>query len=1019
MDIRTNLSSRNFSNTTYIKSSNGSATKNAIVLWSDNSGHYVNNSTVTIDESGNIFTTGSITAAATIIDSIALEDNETITFGTGSDVTMQFNSTNFIMEDANNTSNINFIIKLGDVSGLTSFKVTDSAGANQFTVNSDGLGFLRKLGIGTTSIDTSAAFEVDSTDGAILFPRMTSTQRNALTPTSGMMIYSTTNNRIEAYENGVWVDYSGVVATDVSYLSTPSFISLRTTVNSSSTSLLFDVFQTANVSILQSNAITHTTGDGRFTVDNIGNYLIQANLIINSSSNVVININVNGSTIQTYNTYVHGSVDPVERTITMIQTLSAGDYINCTIDGVSTSFIVTGSSMSITSLGNINPENIGSSGNISLTSDADADDITADSAVGRLSLGVGEDLNIYHGGTNSYIVNNTGDLIVNPTGNFDIQSTSGMMIIPRMTAEQRDDITPINGMIMYNSTSNQFEKYDNSLWSIIGTKTIDVSGNYISYNQEQGIQSSDYSTGNRFGLSNQISGDGKYIVSSDFAIGTATGAAYVFTRNSSNTWTEQQKLIPSDGVPGDQFGLDVDINYDGTYIIVGAHARNSSTGAVYIFTRSGTTWSDQQIIVAEDAATSESFGRRVKINHDATYILIGNANDDTVPTNSGSAYIFTRTGTTWSQQAKLEATNIGATDEFGGYITMNFDATYVAIGARREDNTFTDTGAVYIFTRTGTSWDEQQILRASDKAASDFFGSGLSMNADATWLAVGATFEDGAGTNSGAVYIFNRSGSTWTETHKLIPDDLATVFFFGEWSSMTPDGVYLAISAHHDDILDTNNGSVYIYKRHESNWTQLYKIYANDYQTNTYFGYDVSISDDAQYIVVGTDNTLNTTYVFKGYTGIDPDMVIYRDEKANNTMPENITSGSWQQRELTQEYVIKDESNSFGTLTSNQFTLSPGVYSIEATVPSWLCNRHKAKFYNTTTGVDEIIGTNTYSENANYRTVATSFITGVVTITSTSTCEIRDRVESTNSGGVRSIFSVIEVYSTIKITKLK
>ena len=172
-------------------------------------------------------------------------------------------------------------------------------------------------------------------------------------------------------------------------------------------------------------------------------------------------------------------------------------------------------------------------------------------------------------------------------------------------------------------------------------------------------------------------------------------------------WAEQDHIFASDPAANDGLGSGAAI--DGETAIVGASGDDSNRGAAYVFVRSGGTWSQQQKLTASDGAPEDQFGNSVAISGDT--VIIGAFGDDSV---KGAAYIFTRSGTTWSQQQKLTASDGVADNRFGWSVVVNGD-TAIA-GATLHDNV---RGAAYVFTRSGTVWSQQQKLSASDASAFD------------------------------------------------------------------------------------------------------------------------------------------------------------------------------------------------------------------------------------------------------------------------------------------------------------
>jgi hypothetical protein len=266
-----------------------------------------------------------------------------------------------------------------------------------------------------------------------------------------------------------------------------------------------------------------------------------------------------------------------------------------------------------------------------------------------------------------------------------------------------------------------------------------------------------------FGHSVSIDGDNVIIgaIFGDVAHGDWSGSAYIFTR-SVITWTEQDKLLASDVTGHDFFGWSVSI--DGDYAIIGAPGDDDNgehSGSAYIFTRSGNTWTEQDKLLASDGEDGDSFGISVSIDGD--YAIIG-AHDDDNGEDSGSAYIFTRSGNTWTEQDKLLASDGIADDYFG--CSVSIDGDTVIVGAIGDDDNGDYTGSAYIFKRSGNTWTEQDKLLASDGAKYDGFGRSVSI--DGEYAIVGAPGDDDNGETSGSVYVFTRSGGNQPPTVEII-----------------------------------------------------------------------------------------------------------------------------------------------------------------------------------------------------------------------------------------------------------
>ncbi len=323
-------------------------------------------------------------------------------------------------------------------------------------------------------------------------------------------------------------------------------------------------------------------------------------------------------------------------------------------------------------------------------------------------------------------------------------------------------------------------------------------------NQIAKLLASDGAASDNFGQSVSLSGDtaivGSYL---DDDRGADSGSAYVFTR-SGTTWTQQAKLTASDGAAGDGFGYSVSLS--GETVLVGAYLDDdagSSSGSAYVFTRSGSTWSQQAKLTASDGAASDIFGYSVSLSGET--VIIGAYQDDDTASNSGSAYVFTRSGSTWSQQAKLTASDGANSAYFGFSVSLSGDTAIV--GAYRDDAPASNSGSAYVFTRSGSTWSQQAKLTASDGASDDYFGSSVSISGDIA--VVGSYQDDDAGATSGSAYVFTRSGSTWTQKAKLTASDGAAGDGFGY--SVSLSGETVLVGALRDDDIGTDSGSAYIF----------------------------------------------------------------------------------------------------------------------------------------------------------------------------------------------------------------
>ncbi len=407
------------------------------------------------------------------------------------------------------------------------------------------------------------------------------------------------------------------------------------------------------------------------------------------------------------------------------------------------------------------------------------------------------------------------------------------------------------GTIRWNSTTQDFEGYNGTGWVSLSKSNGGWGDNTAK--ETEGIISSDGAGGDSFGNSVSIDGDYAIVGADTKSVGGNSwqGKAYIFHR-SGTTWTQQAGLTASDGAAFDIFGSSVSIN--GDYAIVGAYWKDvvgNDQGKAYIFHRSGTTWTQQAGLTASDGAAGDYFGISVSIDGD--YAIVG-ADEKYVGVNShqGKAYIFHRSGTTWTQQAGLTASDGAAYDYFG--VSVSIDDDYAIVGADYKSvggNSYQ--GKAYIFHRSGTTWTQQAELISSDGAAGDYFGYSVSIDGD--YAIVGAYYKSvGGNSHQGKAYIFHRNGTTWTQQAGLTSSDGAAGDYFGVRVSI--DGDYAIVGAYKKDVGgNSDQGKAYIFHRSGTIWTQQAGLTASDGAGNDYFGTSVSISGD--YTVVGAaDKTI-------------------------------------------------------------------------------------------------------------------------------------------------------------------
>lgn len=466
------------------------------------------------------------------------------------------------------------------------------------------------------------------------------------------------------------------------------------------------------------------------------------------------------------------------------------------------------------------------------------------------------------------------------------------------------------------------------------SNTVDVSGNLagaVGYFKAHNTGKDD-----SFGIAVALSADGNTMVvgaygeasnsttidsgGSDDSIANA-GAAYVFAR-SGNAWTQQAYLkasntgsSPAGGIAGattgDKFGYAVAVSGDGDTIAVGAYGEDSDatsingdgsnnnrldSGAAYVFVRSGGTWTQQAYVKAANAGVDDWFGYSVALSTNGDTLAVGALNeksnavgvggDDTNDsyTRAGAAYVFSRTGSTWAQQAYIKASNTGSNDNFGSAIALAGDGDTLAVTARGEasadgdqaNNGAANAGAAYVYTRSGSVWTQPALfyVKPSMPGSGDYFGVSVALSTDGTTLAVGAYGEaskantvngdesDDTAPNTGAAYVFLHVGPVWQQQAYIKASNSAGGDLFGISVALSDDGDTLAVGAFFEDGADsglggdpdsnaaTNAGAAYLFERTGSAWAQSAYVKASNTGQQDQYGYAVALSGDGNQLAV-------------------------------------------------------------------------------------------------------------------------------------------------------------------------
>ncbi|HEY5192618.1 MAG TPA: FG-GAP repeat protein [Solirubrobacteraceae bacterium] len=355
--------------------------------------------------------------------------------------------------------------------------------------------------------------------------------------------------------------------------------------------------------------------------------------------------------------------------------------------------------------------------------------------------------------------------------------------------------------------------------------------------------------------------------------GDEGGSVWVLTLSGSS-WTVQAKLkMPGTwGVAGGGFGESVALSADGNTALIGDGFQNGEYGTAWVFTRSGTSWSEQEELTATEIGDEEQgrgrFGASVALSADGDIALIGGPRDQP-ETQQGAAWIYARSGSRWIKQGpmlkgggELSAPGSSATEAgFGWSVALSSSGDTALVGAWRDHDA---TGAAWVFTRSGSSWIQQGArLSADDEVGQGEFGTRVALSSEGnTALIGGSTDNDGVG----AAWVFTRSGETWTQQGaKLTPsDEIGRGYGQFGWSvALDSDGDTALIGGSADGADET--GAAWVFTRAGSTWTQQQKLTGEGELGGARFGRSVALSSSGATALIGgpeDDVKLGAAWVF-------------------------------------------------------------------------------------------------------------------------------------------------------------
>lgn len=350
----------------------------------------------------------------------------------------------------------------------------------------------------------------------------------------------------------------------------------------------------------------------------------------------------------------------------------------------------------------------------------------------------------------------------------------------------------------------------------------------------------------------------------DTAFGEDAGSAYVFVRDVQNSviWSEEAQLTDGGGKALDQFGSSVSLS--GDTALVGAPftdtQRGNDAGSAHVFVREQDerAWYPQALLTASDGRADDRFGSSVALSGEAACVGAP-LHDTSGGVNAGSAYVFIRDWTLWSERAKVVASDGAAEDRFGSSVSLS--ANTVLVGSPSDDTTRGgDSGSAYVFVRVGTNWIEQAKLTPGDGATGDEFGSAVALQGDVALVGAPSGNTINGGGDAGSAYFFMRTGGLWSEQAKRTAYDGNPIDRFG--SAVALEGDLAMVGAALDDSERStayDDGGVYLFSRLRlpfvgASWEQRAKLTIRDGTIDDYFASSLALSGDTVLVGVPLDD---------------------------------------------------------------------------------------------------------------------------------------------------------------------
>ena len=438
----------------------------------------------------------------------------------------------------------------------------------------------------------------------------------------------------------------------------------------------------------------------------------------------------------------------------------------------------------------------------------------------------------------------------NSSAALDVTSTSAGLLPPRMTAAQRNAISgPSAGLMIWCTdcgTNGELQVYNGTSWTNFtgGTRTSSVRAQIGS--DIDGEAASDYS-----GFSVSLSSDGNIVAIgatyNDGGNGTNSGHVRVY-QNVSGTWTQVGSDIDGEA-SNDWSGYSVSLSSDGSILAISARHNNgngSNSGHVRVYQNVSGTWTQVGSDIDGEAENDYS-GYSVSLSSDGSILAIGAPNNDGNGNEAGHVRVYQNVSGTWTQVGS-DIDGEAANDYSGWSVSLSNDGSIVAIGAKTNDGNGNNSGHVRVYQNVSGTWT-QVGSDIDGEVANDESGWSVSLDSSGTTVAIGARYNDGNGTSSGHVRVYQNVSGTWTQVGSDI-DGEASNDWSGYSVSLSSDGSIVAIGAPYNDGNGSSAGHVRVYENVSGTWTQVGSDIDGEAASDN-SGYSVSLSNDGSTVAIG------------------------------------------------------------------------------------------------------------------------------------------------------------------------